>query len=321
MMKTITPVWHCNFSHEIHLLCLNLNRYKVLSVDTEFPGFLRDTPRDAPAAILYDDLKFNVDNTNIIQLGITLMDDHGDIGPTWEFNFKFDLEKETHVQSSIEFLKKSGLDFQKIKQDGIPMNVFVMNFLKILAMHRNLKWVTFHGTYDLAHVLKLFTCETLLPNTARDFAAKASSFFNKLVDLKLAAKYSEGLKDVEVGLAKLSRILHVRRLGEAHNAGSDSLLTAQVYAKMMDHIGDGSLEGILYGLEDVRIGRMYKPRFVIRLPHPYPHPYPMPVQLGPCATYTMSFIPQIPVHQHGGNYVAPMEPQPCYFMPLPHVMM
>ncbi|KAK1576426.1 hypothetical protein Q3G72_013723 [Acer saccharum] len=85
-----------------------------------------------------------------------------------------------------------------------------MNFLKILAMHRNLKWVTFHSTYDLAHVLKLFTCETLLPNTARDFAAKASSFFNKLVDLKLAAKYSEGLKDVEVGLAKLSRILHVR---------------------------------------------------------------------------------------------------------------
>ncbi|KAK0590260.1 hypothetical protein LWI29_024604 [Acer saccharum] len=246
MMKTITPVWHCNFSHEIHLLCLNLNRYKVLSVDTEFPGFLRDTPRDAPAAILYDDLKFNVDNTNIFQLGITLMDDQGDIGPTWEFNFKFDLEKETH----------------------------------------------------------------------------ASSFFNKSVDLKLAAKYSEGLKDVEVGLAKLSRILHVRRLGEAHNAGSDSLLTAQVYAKMMDHIGDGSLEGILYGLEDVRIGRMYKPRFMIRLPHPHPHPHPMPVQMGPCVDYTMLFMPQIPVHQYGGNYhVAPMQPQPCYFMPLPHVMM
>ncbi|KAK3183742.1 hypothetical protein Dsin_031028 [Dipteronia sinensis] len=315
-MKTITPVWHCNFPQEIHRLCLNLNRYKVLSVDTEFPGFLRDTPRDAPEAILYDDLKFNVDNTNIIQLGITLMDDHGDIGPTWEFNFKFDLEKEKYVQSSIEFLKKSGLDFQKIKQDGIPRNVFVMNFLKILAMHRNLKWVTFHGTYDLAHVLKLFTCETLLPNTARDFAAKASSFFNKLVDLKLAAKYSEGLKEIEVGLAKLSRILHVKRLGEAHNAGSDSLLTAQVYAKMMDHIGDGSLEGILYGLEDVRIGRMYKPRFMIRLLRP------MPVQLGPCAAYNMSFRPQIPVHRYGGNYrVAPMQPQPCYFMPLPHVMM
>ncbi|KAK1577820.1 hypothetical protein Q3G72_025115 [Acer saccharum] len=92
---------------------------------------------------------------------------------------------------------------------------------------------------------------------------------------------------------------------------------------MMDHIGDGSFEGILYGLEDVRIGRMYKPRFMIRHPHPYPypHPYPMPVHLGPCTAYTMSFIPQIPVHQHGGNYhVAPMQPQPCYFMLLPHVM-
>ncbi|TXG51629.1 hypothetical protein EZV62_024153 [Acer yangbiense] len=90
-------------------------------------------------------------------------------------------------------------------------------------MHHDLKWVTFHGTYDFTYVLKLFTRETL-PNTAQEFAAKASTYLDKLVDLKLAAKYFRGLKDVEVSL--LSRILHVRRLGEAHNADSDSLLIA-----------------------------------------------------------------------------------------------
>ncbi|TXG55718.1 hypothetical protein EZV62_020974 [Acer yangbiense] len=294
---TITPVWNYNFSQEIHCLALSLNRYKLLSIDTEFPGFLRETPRDAPKDIVYDDLKFNVDSTNIIQLGITLMDDDCNIGPTWEFNFKFDLEKETHAQSSIEFLKKSGLDFQKIKQDGILRNVFVSNFIKMVAMHHDLKWVTFHGTYDMAHVLKLFTGNTL-PNTTGGFAAKASSFFDKVVDLKLAAKYSEGLNLKDVGLAKLSKILNVRRLGEAHNAGSDSLLTAQVYARMKEHIGDG-LEGILYGLEEVRIGRSYNP--YIMIPH---------LRFGPCASYT------IPVHWH---HVAPMHP--CYIMYVPHPMM
>ncbi|KAK3219641.1 hypothetical protein Dsin_013611 [Dipteronia sinensis] len=81
----------------------------------------------------------------------------------------------------------------------IPRNVFILNFLL----------VAFHGTYDLVCVLKLFSRETL-PNTALEFVAKTSSYLDKVVDLKLEARYFKGLKDVEVGLAKLSRILHLR---------------------------------------------------------------------------------------------------------------
>ncbi|KAK1589397.1 hypothetical protein Q3G72_033593 [Acer saccharum] len=213
--NTNTPVWHYNLSQELHYLALSLNRYKLLSVDTKLLDFIQGTPRDAPEAIVYDELKFN-----------------------------------------------------------------------IITMHRDLKWVTFHGTYDFTYVLKLFTRETL-SNTAQEFVAKASTYLDKVVDLKLAAKYFKGLKDVEVGL--LSRILHVSRFGKAHNVDSDSLLIAQVYAKMTDHIEDGSLEGILYGLEDVKIRRKYKPYFMT----PLPHPHPMYVQFVPCTFYTISFRPRI----------------------------
>ncbi|KAK4844618.1 hypothetical protein QYF36_022385 [Acer negundo] len=149
-------------------------------------------------------------------------------------------------------------------------------------MHRDLNWVTFHGTYDLMYVLKLFTRKTL-SNIAREFDAKASTCMDKVVDLKLETMYFKGLKDVEVSL--LSRILHV-------------------YAKMIDHIEDGSLEGILYGLENVKIRKKYKPYFMT----PLPHPYPMSVQFVPYTIYTMSFRPRIQVYWHGGNYhIAPMQ--------------
>ncbi|KAK0587862.1 hypothetical protein LWI29_030143 [Acer saccharum] len=145
---------------------------------------------------------------------------------------------------------------------------------------------------------------------------QASTYLDKVVNLKLAAKYFKGLKDFEVGL--LSRILHLRRLSEAHNADSNSLLIVQVYAKITDHIEDGCLEGILYRLEDVKIRRKYKPYFMT----PLPHPHPMPMQFMPYAIYTMSFRPWIQVHWHGGNYHnAPMQPQPFYFMPVPLYVM
>jgi hypothetical protein len=44
----------------------------------------------------YRNIKQNVDNLKVIQVGITLANEHGDFPEddvsTWQFNFKFDLE-------------------------------------------------------------------------------------------------------------------------------------------------------------------------------------------------------------------------------------
>ncbi|KAJ4706884.1 Ribonuclease CAF1 [Melia azedarach] len=190
-----------------------LLRFNVLSIDTEFPGFLHNTPRDAPPAVRYDDLKYNVDNTKIIQLGITLSDDEGNIGDTWEFNFsEFDVEKDAYVEESIQLMKNNGVNFEKIRSDGIGRGVF--------------------------------------PN-AEGFAECATKYFESVFDIKVVAKYCQGLLGGNLGLSKLAKILDVKRSGEAHNAGSDSLVTAAVFAKIKEcyEVEEEYFEGILYGME------------------------------------------------------------------------
>lgn len=248
---TIIPVWRKDFYHNMSLFDAALLRFNVLSIDTEFPGFLHNTPRDAPPAVRYDDLKYNVDNTKIIQLGITLSDDEGNIGDTWEFNFsEFDVEKDAYVEESIQLMKNNGVNFEKIRSDGIGRGVFVTKFREILSKHKNLKWVTFHGLYDIAYLVKLFTDCPLKPN-AEGFAECATKYFESVFDIKVVAKYCQGLLGGNLGLSKLAKILDVKRSGEAHNAGSDSLVTAAVFAKIKEcyEVEEEYFEGILYGME------------------------------------------------------------------------
>ncbi|XP_044479902.1 putative CCR4-associated factor 1 homolog 8 [Mangifera indica] len=226
-MKEIREVWGSNVDSELQFFNQCLEQFNFLSFDTEFPGFLRNTPGMC-LSLCYSDLKFNVDLMKIIQLGITLSDGKENICFTWEFNFSdFDLEKDAHAQESIDLLKKSGINFEKIRKDGVSREVFVPKFLRILSRHRNIKWVTFHGLYDLAYVLKLL--------------------LNKQTYAKIFIRVcGSGIHGVE-------------RKGTTHNAGSDSLLTATVFErmKMMSGFQEEVYSGCLYGIS-TRIGRRMK---------------------------------------------------------------
>ncbi|KAF2291488.1 hypothetical protein GH714_024724 [Hevea brasiliensis] len=195
-----------------------LHHHKVVSMDSEFPGFLRKTPRRSDELSAFADMKFNVDNMKIIQLGITLSDENGIIAGTWEFNFKFLIETEVFYDpKSIEFLKESGIDFEELRINGIDQLFFSNMFTHVLSRHRDLKWLTFHGLYDLAYMVKLVT-----------------------------KNHCPG----ELGLEKLAKILGVKRVGGSHQAGSDSLLTARVFARMktMYGIEESRFVGFLYGV-------------------------------------------------------------------------
>lgn len=63
-------------------------------------------------------IKANVDDLNIIQIGITLSDEEGNVPTpvcTWQFNFQFDLSKDKKASNSITLLQNSGIDFDKLK--------------------------------------------------------------------------------------------------------------------------------------------------------------------------------------------------------------
>ncbi|CAN0903087.1 Probable CCR4-associated factor 1 homolog 7 [Linum grandiflorum] len=117
-------------------------------------------------------------------------------------------------------------------------------------------WVTFHGLYDFAHILKVLTNGTPLPNKPSGFRDLLGCFFEKIVDLKVMAKFYESISDIEVGLQKLADLLSVKREGEAHQVGSDSLLTALVFSNMRRRfqVHQHVFYDVLYGISE-KIGR------------------------------------------------------------------
>ncbi|KAF2291507.1 hypothetical protein GH714_024939 [Hevea brasiliensis] len=247
----IRQVWACNLMEELQKMDAALHHHKVVSMDSEFPGFLRKTPRRSDELSAFADMKFNVDNMKIIQLGITLSDENGIIAGTWEFNFKFLIETEVFYDpKSIEFLKESGIDFEELRINGIDQLFFSNMFTHVLSRHRDLKWLTFHGLYDLAYMVKLVTKKPL-PVSMLDFTEIIATVFGCCVlDVKYMARLYDDLHRGELGLEKLAKILGVKRVGGSHHAGSDSLLTARVFARMktMYGIEESRFEGFLYGV-------------------------------------------------------------------------
>ncbi|KAJ4848103.1 hypothetical protein Tsubulata_023525 [Turnera subulata] len=135
-----------NFKTELQHLHFALYNFSFVSVDTKFPGWLRQTPRFGSDDVRYADMKYNIDKTRLVQLGLTLSDGNRGVLKTWEFKFAFDLGKESYNKDFVRFLKKNGIDFDKLRSDGINWDEFWHEFAALLPRHRNLTWVTFHGS-------------------------------------------------------------------------------------------------------------------------------------------------------------------------------
>jgi CCR4-NOT transcription complex subunit 7/8 len=73
----------------------------------------------------YQTLRCNVDLLKIIQLGITFADESGELAddcPTWQFNFKFNLQEDMYAQDSIDLLTRSGIEFRNHEEHGIEVD-------------------------------------------------------------------------------------------------------------------------------------------------------------------------------------------------------
>ncbi|KAH0976813.1 hypothetical protein GBA52_026532 [Prunus armeniaca] len=189
---------------------------------------------------------------------------------TWEFHLSgFNEKSDPHVIASISLLKRNGLDFARLGQFGISVAEFVFGFLRVLRIHRglhDLTWVCFHGLYDLAYLLKLLT-QKPLPDSVVMFAKAIGVVFGIIYDIKFMARYCKGFFGGEIGLARVAKLLDVERSGEAHQAGSDSLLTAAVFSKMNATFRSvaGMSQGCLYGISPT-IVRYWQPAPVVVAP-------------------------------------------------------
>ena len=162
-----------------------------------------------------------MDNLKIIQIGITLSDKDGNFPKdfsTWQFNFKFDVENDICTPESINLLETAGINFNKFLQRGICPSLFAEHMISSgLVLNDNVNWVTFHGIYDLAYLLKLLTNQKL-PDNEELLMEDLDLYFNNYYDIRHIIKDLHWLRG---SLTKLSSYFGIQRVGSAHQAGSD----------------------------------------------------------------------------------------------------
>lgn len=117
----IIEVWKDNLEEEMKKVCKLVEEgYNVIAMDTEFPGIIYAMPSQQMAHVnsWYDVLRENVNDLNLIQVGITLSNRDG-VKPqpanTWQFNLEFSLSKNKFSNDSINILKEAGIDFQELE--------------------------------------------------------------------------------------------------------------------------------------------------------------------------------------------------------------
>ena len=124
----VRPVTAANYEAELDAIGSLLASYPFVAIDTEYPGTVHRPPPGRSAAQLappeqYALVKANVDELTVVQLGLTLCDEYGNIPVAldgggrplevaWEVTFSdFDARRDSHAPESVEFLRSSGIDF------------------------------------------------------------------------------------------------------------------------------------------------------------------------------------------------------------------
>ncbi|XP_050431967.1 CCR4-NOT transcription complex subunit 7-like [Adelges cooleyi] len=252
----IKDVWAHNLEEEFAAIRKLLPKYCYVAMDTEFPGVVARPIGDfkTTADYLYQLLRCNVDLLRIIQLGLSFFDEDGKTptGPytTWQFNFKFNLSEDMYAQDSIELLTNSRIQFKKHEEFGIEPLVFAEYIITSgLVLIDNIKWMTFHSSFDFGYLVKVLTDEKL-PQEESDFFDMFSLYFPCVYDIKYLMKSCKNLKG---GLQEVADQLELKRIGPQHQAGSDSLLTGMAFFKIRDMYFEGMIDskkycGHLYGL-------------------------------------------------------------------------
>ena len=238
----IINVWAENLEEEITRISMLLEKYHYVGMDTEFPGFfIKSPPLSSNEDKKYEIERENVNRMKLIQIGITLGDDDGNVPTpicTWQFNFRFDITHDIQVAESIQLLKKAGIDFDKFNRDGIEVSDFANLFYASgLLMNEHVIWITFQAGYDLAYLVKLVSAQSL-PKTNAEYEEVVKIYFPHYYDVRYIM---QSVVPVVGSLETLAKEMGVVRYGSMHQAGSDSYVTLLTFYAVMTKHFNGKL--------------------------------------------------------------------------------
>ena len=245
MSTSIVDVWAENLCVEFERIRKIAAEYKYISMDTEFPGVVAKPLGNfaSQSTFNYRQLQCNVNVLKIIQLGMTFANECGDVPTpsTWQFNFAFDVESDMCADESLALLFEASIDFRRHKEKGIDVRDFgALVMTSGIVTSRNVFWISFHSFYDFGYLLNILTGNPL-PDDPDRFLDLLNLFFVNFYDLKHPIANTHYAKK---GLQEIADLLSVKRVGIAHQAGSDSLLTLRIFFKLRE-VGTIDLENNL----------------------------------------------------------------------------
>uniref|UniRef100_A0A914Y918 poly(A)-specific ribonuclease n=1 Tax=Panagrolaimus superbus TaxID=310955 RepID=A0A914Y918_9BILA len=206
---TITNVWKDNLEYEFSRIRNILNDYPYIAFDTEFPGVVA-TPIGAfksKEEFQYNQIACNVNMLKLIQVGFCLTNSQGELPPDgdiWQFNIKFSIDDDMYAVESVDLLKRSGIDFARLPNDGIKIEDFgSLLTTSGLVVNKKITWLTFHSCFDFGYLIKTVIGRSL-PTSEKTFFEYHKVLFPRSYDVKMlmkvpkiqAVKLRGGLQDV-----------------------------------------------------------------------------------------------------------------------------
>ncbi|EYB92220.1 hypothetical protein Y032_0196g1518 [Ancylostoma ceylanicum] len=234
----IHDVWNSNVEEEFAKMRTLIEDYPFVAMDTEFPGVVA-TPLGtfkSKEDFNYQQVSCNVNMLKLIQVGFALVDEKGELPPTgdvWQFNFHFSLTDDMYSQESVEMLRAAGIDFNRLQNEGISMDIFgELLTTSGLIVDDRITWLTFSSGYDFGYLLKSITLGEL-PKEESQFFQFHRALFPRCYDIKLMLRMPGAFNTkLKGGLQEVADQLDVKRHGMRHQAGSDALLTAKTFFKI-----------------------------------------------------------------------------------------
>ena len=159
---------------------------------------------------------------------------------------------------SICLLENAGIDFDLLNKKGIVNSLFAEYFVPSgLILNDNVNWITFHGIYDFAYLLRLVSNQPL-HNDEKIFFSELETYFPNYFDTRYLLSKNSWIKG---SLTKIASDLDIDRVGAIHQAGSDSLVTSKLFNKIIESFPelDFDLEkNKLYGFDNAFPERYYQ---------------------------------------------------------------
>ena len=176
---------------------------------------------------------------------------------TWQFNFQFSTQEDMYNAESIDFLANAGLNLDEHARNGIdPHDFGVVLITSGLVMEPDVRWISFHSGYDFGYLVKIMWAQSL-PEDEVQYRDLLRKFFPSIYDIKFMVKHAQRTQSVndgplsptaanilanmaaKSGLQDWANDLDIKRIGNAHQAGSDSLLTGKIFWVIRERIFAG----------------------------------------------------------------------------------